>query len=93
MTNITISYEGRNYTLIGDAILTNHQFRAVYEAKAVETNSTPDAEGWQTAYTVRWEISEDYNPEYQEEDSACDWDSPDTVEESGEYNHSDNRFC
>ena len=36
--------------------------------------SAEDAEG--NIYRVIWEIEEDYNPEEQGEDEACDWHEP-----------------
>lgn len=92
MTNTKINYEGTSYTLIKDAFLTNHQFRAVYEAPAIKEEDAIDEDGWQKAYIVRWEILDDYNSECGDESLACDWDDPDEIIESGEYNASTGRF-
>lgn len=88
MTNTIIKYEGIDYRLIREAELTNHQMRAVYEAPAIREGEVADEDGWQPAFTIRWEIiNEECEPE-----NACDWDCPDEVLESGEYNPETGRY-
>ncbi len=79
--NGMVEKDGRNY------ILTQVAYRedGHYEAMAVCKQDIPDEEGWVPGYRVTWEIREDYNPELQEEEDACNWDEAESVEEEGEY--------
>ena len=62
--------------------------RTVYltqEAYLAGTNDKPHYEAAATdmdgnTYTIRWSIREDYDPAYEQEDMACDWDSPEFIE-------------
>jgi len=88
-----VNYEGKTYTLIrGDACLTGTHENPYYEAYAICDTDTADEDGWQPGYTVKWEILEDYNPEEQEEEYACDWDEPMDVLATCEYNATEDRI-
>ncbi len=66
---MTITFEGKTYTLTQDAYYFENR---EYTAKAV------DADGRE--FQVYWTIT---NPDYDEsewEDDACDWDTPSRVE-------------
>lgn len=56
-----------------------------YSARAICQADETDEDGYQKCYLVRWEILESYDPERAGEDFACDWDSPESVEELCEY--------
>jgi hypothetical protein len=45
-----------------------YELTSWYEAAAVDQDGND--------YRVIWEISDDYDPKEQEEDSACNWDEP-----------------
>ena len=62
--------------------------RTVYltqEAYLAGTNESPHYEAAATdmdgnQYMVRWSILEDYDPALDQEDAACDWDKPESIE-------------
>lgn len=83
MTNTTVNYEGTSYTLVEEAFLTNHQFRAVYEAPAIKFGEEPGELGMYELYTIRWEIKEGYDLNDYNEEDLCDWENPDEVIEAG----------
>ena len=69
----------RSYTIDG---------RTVYltqEAYLAGTNDNPNYEAAATdmdgnQYMVRWSILEDYDPARDQEDAACDWDNPESIQ-------------
>lgn len=63
-------YQGRIYGLTQQAYYYGHD---TYSALAVEIETGRSAR-------VYWRMREDYDPEMQEEDNACDWDHTDHVE-------------
>lgn len=73
-------YQGRIYGLTQQAYYYGRcetspgfGFDDAYSALAVEIETGRSAR-------VYWRTREDYDPEVQEEDDACDWDRPDHVE-------------
>lgn len=66
--NITM----KDLTLTQAAYLAGTNDRPHYEAAAT------DMDGNQ--YQVRWSIREDYDPAYEQEDMACDWDKPESIQ-------------
>ena len=87
MTNTIITIEGRTYQIINDAYLADDCF----EAFAICTTDTADDDGYQPAYQIVWSIldgmenAEDYS-------DMADWENPDNVRRSGEYNISTGSF-
>lgn len=65
--------------------LDDWEFDNYYSARAICPDDVTDDDGYQKCYLVRWKILESYDPEYMGEDCACDWDSPVSVTECGEY--------
>lgn len=87
--------DGREYVLTEQASLTcdvldciddNQYYNSYYSARAICLEDIKDEDGYQKCYMVRWEITESYDPEWDGEDCACDWDSPAEIKEQGEYN-------
>lgn len=87
MTDTIITIDGRNYQLIYDAYLADNCFEAI----AICTTDIADAVGYQPAYLITWSViegtenSDDYS-------FMADWENPDSVTRSGEYNVSTGRF-
>ena len=62
--------------------------RTVYLTQAAYLAGTNDRPHYEAAatdmdgnqYQVRWSILEDYDPAYEQEDMACDWGSPESIE-------------
>lgn len=92
MTTNNITYEGKTYTLLMDAYPAHHRDEDVFEALAICSSDTPDAEGWQPIYAIHWKILDDLPEEYRDDQSnLCDWDNPSEVYASGnEYNAAQN---
>ena len=86
--------DGRKYILTEQASfqcdsvdgLDDWEFNNYYSARAICADDEVDEDGYQKCYKIRWEIIENYDPEYMGEDCACDWDSPTSAEEVGAYN-------
>ena len=94
MTDIIISCNGRQYQLEQDAYADGIQFKAY----AICLQDTPDEDGWQTYYEMYWYILDkyiDYDADGKpyviqncpdDESLLADWENPDGIIESGEYN-------
>ena len=69
----------RSYTIDERTVyLTQEAYLAgANEAPHYEAAAT-DMDGNQ--YQVRWSILEDYDPAQDQEDAACDWDKPESIE-------------
>lgn len=87
MTDIIITIDGRTYQLINDAYLADKCF----EATAICTADTADADGYQPAYMITWSIIEGMD-DADDYSGMADWESPDSVTRSGEYNVSTGSF-
>lgn len=89
-TGEVVEYENEKYILIRQASPDNVLGEDVgcYSAPAVKIGDEVDEEGYCKRYTVAWKVLEDYDPEGQCEDCACDWDDPYEVFEvqAGQYN-------
>jgi len=88
IANGTCTYEGKRYILTQQAYQDVPEDEApMYRASAICESDEPDAEGWQTAYEVEWDLREDYDPAQTDDEScACDWEHADRVRVIGEYN-------
>lgn len=89
-TGEVVEYEGEKYILVRQASPDNVLGEGVpcYSAPAVRIGDEVDEDGYCKRYTVAWKVLEDYDPEGQGEDCACDWDDPYDVfpVQAGEYN-------
>ena len=88
-------YEGKEFVLIGQAYLsTDSVGNPCYTTGAFCVSDEESENGFRQMYIVTWKIKEDYNPEYMDEDMACDWNNPVNVKESfcTYYNIKENRF-
>lgn len=82
------NYNGEHYTLTQMAYLKDD---STYTALAIRSNDERDEDGYQTAYTITWSIS---NPEAEDEGDACDWDNPlDVTDEGILYNIDTGYHC
>lgn len=61
------------------------KYNNYYSARAICLNDETDEDGYQKCYLARWNILAGYDPELDGEDCACDWESPVSVREHGEY--------
>lgn len=77
---IEVEYEGKKYALTQEAYITGTPGNEYYTAEAICMGDGVDEYGEILTYTVKWDILEDYNPENEEEEYACDWESPKSVE-------------
>lgn len=92
---------GREYILLAQAEfqsdpkrgLDDWDFDNYYSALAICPDDETDEDGYQKCYEVRWEILESYDPEYDGEDCACDWGSPSSVKDFGEYSLEAGHHC
>lgn len=92
---MTITYEGKTYTLLRDAYADNFGAPAEvrYVAPAICAADPVDEDGYQQAYHVIWDILPDIDPDYADDESnLCDWDNPTEVVPYGEYNAAEKRF-
>lgn len=88
-----IEINGREYILLAQAEFQSDPkpwidgwfFDNYYSALAICPDDETDEDGYQKCYKVRWEILDSYDPECDGEDCACDWDSPSSIKELGEY--------
>lgn len=87
MTNFIITIKGRHYQMINDPYLADNCF----EALAICTTDTADADGYQPAYMITWSIIEGMENAEDYSDMA-DWENPDNVRREGEYNVSTGSF-
>ena len=89
-TGEVVGYEGERYILVRQASPDNALGEGVgcYSAPAVRIGDEVDEDGYCKRYTVAWKILNDYDPEGQGEDCACDWDDPYEVfdVQAGQYN-------
>ena len=89
-TGEVVEYEGGKYILVRQASPDNVLGEGVgcYSAPAVKIGDEVDEDGYCKRYTVAWKVLEDYDPEGQGEDCACDWDDPYEVFylQTGDYN-------
>lgn len=89
-TGEVVEYEGEKYILVRQASPDDALGEGVgcYSAPAVRIGDEVDEDGYCKRYTVAWKVLEDYDPEGQGEDCACDWDDPYDVFylQTGEYN-------
>lgn len=89
-TGEIVEYEGERYILVRQASPDNAlgEDTPCYTAPAIKIGDEVDDEGYCKRYTVAWKVLEDYDPEGQGEDCACDWDDPYDVWEvqAGQYN-------
>lgn len=84
---------GREYVLTEQASfqsdpkpgISNWIYDNYYSARAICPDDGTDEDDYQKCYLIRWEILENYEPEYMGEDQACNWDSPSCVKEQREY--------
>lgn len=81
----SVEYKGEKYILIQDAYLSNKDAYgdAAYFANAVKAGDTADdgyVPVYVPVYTVEWKI---IHPEAENEEDACDWDSPADVRDDG----------
>lgn len=84
-----VEYDGTKYILVRQASPDDVlEDMPCYLAPAVKIGDVVDEEGWCKRHYVVWKVWEDYDPENQGEDCACDWDEPYDVYESqtGQYN-------
>lgn len=80
--------DGKMYVLLEQAYRIEKNGDQYFEAPAIIEGTEPDEDGWIPYYMVSWEITGDY-----EDDSRnADWDSPEDIEECGEYNVKEERF-
>lgn len=87
-------HNGKEFILIYQAYLSKDIFgNPCYVARAFSLSDKEDKKGYRKAYIVRWRIKDNYDPEYMEEDMACDWDNPYEVKESCVYHLEDNVIC
>ena len=89
-TGEVVEYEGGKYILVRQESPDNVLGEGVgcYSAPAVKIGDEVDEDGYCKRYTVAWKVLEDYYPEGQGEDCACDWDDPYEVFylQTGDYN-------
>lgn len=82
--NLEITFEGKKYVLIEDAEMYNYQHKGWDITEYV--GDAIDEEG--NLYSVTWEITDEFEKEleeagimeYVDEQDACDWENPITVE-------------
>lgn len=80
LADTIITINGIDYQLTIDAYMTNSSpFDCIYEAKAIRTDERPDEDGYQQMYIIQWSIRDDWDGT--DEADACDWGSPDSIEE------------
>lgn len=92
--------DGKEYILTEQATFQSNPIQALndwafnnyYSARVICPNDEIDEDGFQKCYLVRWEITESYDPEWDGEDCACDWESPSKVSEHGEYSLETGRY-
>lgn len=83
----TCNYEGTCYTLTQQAYMDGSIDRPVFRALAICDGDEADAEGWQPAYEIEWDLLDDFDLEEDDDLSwACDWEHADRVRRFGEYN-------
>lgn len=89
-TGEVVEYEGEKYILVRQASPDDALGEGVgcYSAPAVKIGDEVDEEGYCKRYKVVWKVLEDYDPEGQGEDCACDWNDPYDVFylQTGDYN-------
>lgn len=78
----TAYYMGKTYTLIQDVFIDRESGRDVFMALST---LGPDEEGHPTVYPVIWNI---VNPDAEDIDDVCDWNTPSMV-----IGHSGNASC
>lgn len=91
---------GQEYILTEQAAFQSDPIQAIndwafnnyYSARAICPDDEIDKGGYQKCYMVRWEILDSYDPEWDGEDCACDWDSPAEIRVQGEYNAETGRY-
>ena len=95
-TGEVVEYEKEKYILVRQASPDNvlGEDTPCYSAPAIRIGDSVDTDGWVDRYTVVWKVLDDYDPEGQSEDCACDWDDPYDVfpVQSGQYNIAEGRF-
>ena len=92
--------DGRAYILTEQAVFQSDPVNSLdgwvqdnyYSARAICPDDECDEDGDHKCYLIRWEILGNYNPEYDGEDCACDWDNPTAVKECGEYSLETGRY-
>lgn len=89
-----VTFNGKEYTLTQDAYYEYDEFGGYYTANAKMTQPIIDDYGDEVKCSVKWDIKDDYDSAEQEEEDACDWDSPSGVHIdcywlNGEFNHSE----
>lgn len=101
MENGYFEINGREYILTEQASFTcdvldcidDYQYYdKYYSARAICPDDNADEDGYQKCYMVRWDILDSYDPEWDGEDYACDWDLPAEVREYGEYSVEDDCY-
>ena len=74
--------DGKNYILTQQAYLDGIGDDVYFKATAICLQDTIDTDGWQPAYDVTWDATDDDEDLQQD----ADWDNPAAVECVGEYN-------
>lgn len=84
--------DGKEYILTQQAYLDGTNDHPYYQAMAICTADKADEDGYQPAYKVIWNLLKNYDPEITEEDIACNWDEPDSLQKCCEYNATLDQF-
>lgn len=82
---LDVEFDGNTYLLLDQPYLDGGCDRApCYTVNALRVGDTLDENNEVEEYTLTWKINPDYDPAMQEEEDACDWEHPATVEPAGD---------
>lgn len=73
-------YEGKEYVLIDEAFIDD----AEYKARVLCAEEKPDEDGVYRLYMAYWDIRPEYDPDFMQEDMACEWENPRELRDKGE---------